>query len=92
MPRHPQEPHLFTVRMDGVVVGAIRAMSQAEARDYWLSKHVVIERPTPIEAFRIGSLLAVEIEAAKPEYAIDEDGPQLDLLDKSDSAGPEGDA
>lgn len=80
MPRHPQEPHLFTVRVDGHVTNAIRAMSQAEARDYYLAQHVVIERPTPVQAFRIGSLCELGIENAKDEYADPEDSIQIPLL------------
>jgi hypothetical protein len=80
MSRHPQDPHLFTVRIDGHVTSAIRAMSTAEAREYWMAEHFVIERPTPVQAFRIGSLCELGIENAKPEYAEPDDSIQMPLL------------
>lgn len=87
MPRHPQEPHLIGIRIDGNVVAVIRAMSLPEGRDHFLAEHVEVERLSSSEAFRIGQRLEFDIENAKPEYADAEPTPQLDLL--PDAAGSE---
>lgn len=93
MSKHPSEPHLFVVRVDGELHAAIRANSQAEARDYWLENHVVIERPTPTQAFRIGSLLtADDLENAKPEYAEPADRTQLPIFPQDNVGGETVDA
>lgn len=87
MSKHPKEPHLYTFRIDGHPVAMVRTNSQAEARDYWIAEHVVIERPTAVQAFRIGSLCELGIENAKPEYADEGDSIQMPLLPDGLQAG-----
>lgn len=67
MPPHPRSPHLVGVRVNGMLLCVVRAMSVPEARDYFLEQRVRIERLTADQAFHAGSM-DVPLLNAKPEY------------------------
>lgn len=69
MPKHPQEPHLVGIVVDGAVRLVVRAMSMPEARDHYIAEHLQVVKLTPSQAFTLGSRGDIVIENAKPEYA-----------------------
>lgn len=89
MARHPQEPILFLIQVDGRDTVAVRAKTSAEARDWFVEHQVDIVRPSPTEAFLLGQFGEVQIFDAKPEYALPLNPDQLPLLPEHSHTHPE---